>query len=423
MPDFTPYKISHIHLNEKRFILPDSLIHANGNYVVFWWRQIAIGDVYLEPANNISEDSYLDVLSSAITSTVDFYAKQNQCTKDWKSLIVNKREQEWFSFMNDIFRSKLPQNVPKSVPVSVIICTHNRPEQLKRCIQMLGNLSCTAQEIIVVDNAPVDDRSFEVVKSFTRVHYIREPRKGLDIARNTGVRTAREEIVTFIDDDVNVHPLCIFRVWETFKNPSVDAMTGLVIAMTLKTEAQMIFEKFWSFNRGYKDILYDQSFFKSTLHKGPPVWEIGAGANMAFRKKIFDEVGLFDERLDVGAAGCSGDSEIWYRILAHGFSIKYNPRAVVFHEHRKEMKALQKQIFSYMRGHAAAALIQHEVEQPADYKKHIYINLPRHYFKLIKKGFPKYRNRFITIKSELKGILSGIIFYYKNRKKPAQRNL
>jgi len=93
------------------------------------------------------------------------------------------------------------------------------------------------------------------------------------------------------------------------------------------------------------------------LEYGVPVWEIGAGANMAFRKSIFDLVGYFDERLDVGASGCSGDSEFWYRILAEGWNCFYQPKAYVYHQHREEAKDLNHQLFSYMRGQVSSLLV------------------------------------------------------------------
>lgn len=79
---------------------------------------------------------------------------------------------------------------------------------------------------------------------------------------------------------------------------------------------------------------------------------------MAFRRQIFALVGNFDERLDMGAAGCSGDSEIWYRILAEGWMCNYEPAAVVFHYHRQELDSLKKQMYLYMRGHVMALLVQ-----------------------------------------------------------------
>jgi GT2 family glycosyltransferase len=191
-------------------------------------------------------------------------------------------------------------------------------------------------------------------------------------------------------------------------------VTGLIVAASLDTEAQYIFEKHWSFNRGYVDKIYDQSFYGRTLPYGPPVWEIGAGANMAFRKSIFESVGLFDELLDVGAAGCNGDSEMWFRILSKGFSIRYNPRAITYHEHRKDLKGLKKQIFYYMRGFATAALIQQAYAPAADYKKHKLKKFPAYYMRLIVKEFPRFGLRLKTLRVEILGILSGIKYYKKN---------
>jgi GT2 family glycosyltransferase len=288
---------------------------------------------------------------------------------------------------------------------------------LQQCITSLKSLNCIPEEIIVVDNAPVDDSTKKVAENFKDVKYVAEPRAGLDIARNTGILNTTLPVIAFVDDDVFVHPLWVYRVWETFQNPDVAAMTGLVIASELDTEAQLIFEKHWSFNRGYIDKIYDSDFFKSTLSKGPPVWEIGAGANMAFRKEVFEKTGYFNELLDAGAAGCNGDSEMWFRILLKGYTIYYNPRAVVHHEHRKEIKALKKQIFYYMRGFTAAALWQHKQYPQSGYKRHIYRHLPKVYQFLIKDGFPGYHFQFQTVRNEIRGILSGVMFYYKNRKR------
>ncbi len=249
------------------------------------------------------------------------------------------------------------------------------------------------------------------------VRYCIEPRPGLDIARNTGINSATSSIVAYVDDDVFVHLNWAHEVVSSFDDPSTMAMTGLVIAAQLETEAQQIFEKFWSFNRGYSEKTYDNSFFQITLGKGPPVWEIGAGANMAFRKKIFSEIGLFDERLDVGAAGCNGDSEMWFRILAKGFSIRYNPRAVVFHQHRETKKGLKKQLYNYMRGFATAALIQQHQIHGAGYKKILLKTLPRFYFALLIRGFPRFSSRSQTVFSEIGGLVSGVRYYLKNKKK------
>ncbi|WP_439883486.1 glycosyltransferase family 2 protein [Pontibacter sp. MBLB2868] len=412
----SPYHITHVSLDQVQ-TLPVLNTESHGNYLVFWWHDIALGDLYFKPGFTLTEQSYITKFIEAILPTLEHYSNIHKLeTSYWHEVTGVPFSDNWFKIIDGILKPFVSsKSLPAHVPVSVIICTHNRPAQLNRCLQMLKGLKCLPQEIIVVDNAPDDEASKEVVQKYKDVIYVLEPRKGLDIARNTGVVAASMPIVAFADDDVNVHPLWTYKVWETFQDSDTAAMTGLVITADLQTKAQYLFEKYWSFNRGYKDIFYDAPYFKSVLAKGPPVWKIGAGANMAFRKKIFERVGYFDELLDVGAAGCSGDSEMWYRILADGLTIHYNPRAIVFHEHRKEMKGLKKQIYYYMRGHAAAALIQQEQHRQAGYKRYLFRRLPRQYARMITAGFPGYRSRYTTLGSELLGVLSGLIFYFRNR--------
>jgi cellulose synthase/poly-beta-1,6-N-acetylglucosamine synthase-like glycosyltransferase len=261
------------------------------------------------------------------------------------------------------------------------------------------------------------------VEQYPAIRYYKEPRGGLSIARNAGLRIATSQLVAFTDDDVSLHPLWLYHVAETFRKPGVYAMTGLVLPAALDTESQQLFEKEWSFNNGYCDRSYDTTYFRGSLAKGPKVWEIGAGANMAFRRGVFETAGLFDERLGAGAAGCSEDSEMWYRILAAGLEIRYNPRAVVYHEHRKELTALFRQLFSYMRGHTAAALIQQQQIQEAGYRRYLYRKLTKSYLPLLVKNVFRHPFRYKMLQIQVRGIFSGVLFYMRNRNKPPQTNL
>jgi glycosyltransferase involved in cell wall biosynthesis len=414
MKTFFPYQIHHIYLDNT---LDSPVFDANekGNYLVFWWKDIGLGQFFIEPNKPLNEKEYNEQLINAIKPAIDFYAKkENIINNGWEHWLLNKMFEAWNSWMETLLSKFTAVKIPVSVPVSVIICTRNRAAYLQQCLTMLKALDCIPEEIVVVDNAPADDTSKIVVENFEGVKYVKEPRGGLDIARNTGILNTTLPIIAFVDDDVSVHPLWAYNTWETFQNPSVAAMTGLVIAAELETEAQLIFEKHWSFNRGYSDKVYGTDFFKSTMANGPPVWEIGAGANMAFRKSVFEKTGYFDEILDAGAAGCSGDSEMWFRILAKEYTIHYNPRAVVFHEHRKDLKGLKKQIFYYMRGFTTAALIQQKQYPETGYKYRLR-TLLRYYWHLTKKEFPYYRFQFKTLWDEISGILSGLLFYRKHK--------
>jgi GT2 family glycosyltransferase len=254
------------------------------------------------------------------------------------------------------------------------------------------------------------------VASFHRVKYRLEKRAGLDFARNTGARAATGSIIAYTDDDAVLHPLWTCYIKKGFSKPEIMAVTGLIIASELKYEAQVIFEEFWSFNRGYLPKEYSTAYFNQYVTQGVRVWEIGAGANMAFRKEIFEQIGYFDERLDVGAAGCNGDSEFWYRILAEGYSVYYTPLAIAYHLHRKEMKSLKKQIFYYMRGFAAAEYIQYERYAHRGNLHHLYNDVLLYYLFILPKAIRRrFRYNFKTYWQEIAGILSGIRFYHNNK--------
>lgn len=415
---FHPYNITNLYLeNDQPFELPWS--PNEGQYIVLWWKCIAIGELYIKPGVELNDKMLRAKIIMAVEPALDMYmAGKPPHAINFKRAFLNGDHVEFSAGMTEIFSDFIPSMTPPVADISVVICTRNRSQQLRKCLESFGSQKCTPLEIIVVDNAPTDDSTMNVAQEFKEVTYVREPRPGLDIARNTGARAAKGSIIAYTDDDVELHPWWIYQVNETFAKTSASAMTGLVIASELQTQSQQIFEKFWSFNRGYTDKLFDPYFLIDHLEEGPPVWKIGAGANMAFKRSAFERAGFFDERLDVGAAGCNGDSEMWFRILLRGGSINYNPRAIVFHEHRREIKSLKKQLFSYMRGFTVAALIQQSQNSNAGYKKHLYYKLPVHYFKLILRGFPGYHSRFTTVFNELKGVASGIRYYNNHKRQP-----
>jgi len=402
--------------------MPTLAPKGQGNYLVFFWKKIALGHVFLEADQVLTEEEYYVSLLTGIKPTVQAYAAKSQRSNDqWPTWLMERDLKRWSTWMDAVFAAFLPANLPPQVPISVVICTRNRASTLRLCLDSLRSMACQPEEIVIIDNAPTDDSTRKVVEDYPGVRYCLESRPGLSYARNTGVAQAQCSVLAFTDDDVILHPDWAYRVWETFQDEAVFAMTGLVIVSELRTEAQQIFEKHWSFNRGYQDVFYDSAYLSRVLPIGPPVWHIGAGANNAFRKKVFNEVGLFDERLGAGASGCSEDSEMWFRILTHGHTIHYNPRAVVYHGHREHIHELHSQIFSYMRGHVAAALIQQQQQPEAGYSQHIYHHMPQQYYYLIKGGFPFFRFRNRTLLTELKGLVSGLIFYYRNRNRAPQQ--
>lgn len=411
---FSKYKIHHLDLSGD--VHPVCALMDQGHYCVFWYRGIPLGEIYLFQTAPITAAEFWNECIRAISPALIKHASQNRHIPE-PLPVMQPDLGEIQRVCEQLLDGMYPRTCDQA-DVSVVICTRNRAASLRNCLEHLKGQYCQPREIIVVDNASLTGETRLVAEAFN-VRYIREDKPGLDVARNTGARAAHGAIVAYTDDDTRPDHHWIYRIAETFSDPAIAAMTGLVIAASLQTEAEVIFEKFWPFNRGYVSRRYDAYYFRTRLASGPPVWEIGAGANMAFRKEIFARTGFFDERLDVGAAGCNGDSELWYRILASGFTIQYNPLAVVYHNHRDSLYGLKKQLYAYMRGYTVAILIQYQRFGHRGNLRHLKRVLIC-YARLLKKEFPRYQFQYRTLFAEVKGVLSGLLYYARHRNTDAK---
>ena len=275
---------------------------------------------------------------------------------EWST--VEPREVLRASTPRDV-RTHSSEGAPDAV-VSVVISTRGRPEQLDRCLRSLQDATVRPREVVVVDNAPASPDVQRVVAAHPGVIRVPEERRGLSISRNTGLLHASSDVIAFFDDDVVVHPRCLERLVEAFDEADVMAVLGLVLPAELETTAQVVFESWMGgLGRGYRRREFDRRFVESAGNRAAPVWTMGAGANMAIHRAAFDHVGTFDERLGAGAAGCSEDSELWHRLLLDGWRCRYEPRALVFHYHRRGMDELRRQSHEYVRGHVAALFAQY----------------------------------------------------------------
>jgi GT2 family glycosyltransferase len=229
---------------------------------------------------------------------------------------------------------------------TVVITTHDRAEDLLRCLDAVVKHTPPQVEIIVVDNAPSDDSTAEVVKNYP-VRYLVERRKGASWGRRFGALVARNEIVAYIDDDVVVGSGWLDGLLEPFANPEVAAVTGLVMPFELETEAQEQFELYNGFTfRGFSK----QEFTAKSI--SPVAAGIsGASACMAVRRALLIELDLFAVEMGPGTVTRSGeDTYALYRLLSLGYRIVYNPKAVVWHCHRRTLQDLRNWLHGYSVG-------------------------------------------------------------------------
>jgi len=217
---------------------------------------------------------------------------------------------------------------------SVVICTHNRANLLKESVEAIlrQDFPRTDLEIIVVNNNSTDN-TCEVTEGLAatspvRFTYVFEQEQGLSHARNAGIRRAAGEIVIFVDDDIDAEVGWLKNLVEAFNDPAVGGAGGPI-------------RPIWPFER--PDWLNDRWLGFLTISEFTHARETGKfmgpcnfpwGANMAFRRNVFDEAGMFP--VDLGrVGGCLLSSEevgLFRRIDAGGKRISFVPDAVILHK-------------------------------------------------------------------------------------------
>lgn len=252
--------------------------------------------------------------------------------------VTRKRIEAWLAPDPDTL-----QRAGRWPAVTVAVCTRDRPDALAQCLDALALLDGPIQEILVVDNAPTTGATEHIVRERPGVRYVLEPRPGLDWARNRAITEANGEIIAFTDDDVVVDRNWVRALARLFAaDPSVAAVTGAVVPLELETEAQLLFERYGGFTPHFERCWYRAGPSGARHHH---VGQFGTGANMAFRRSLFDQIGGFNPALDVGTlTHGGGDLEMFFRVLQTGRTLVYEPAAFVRHRHRRTYAQLRAQL-------------------------------------------------------------------------------
>jgi glycosyltransferase involved in cell wall biosynthesis len=245
-------------------------------------------------------------------------------------------------------------------PITVVICTRERPGALARCLDSLLAQQYPDFRVLVVDNAPATGATAEVVRSAARrgpVHYLREHTPGLSFARNAAVAAAPGEILAWIDDDEYADPHWLAEVARALADhPEADVVSGVIVPAELETRAQLWFEQFGGHSKGRG--FAPDVFGPATAHRQSPLYPLppfGTGANMTFRPGVIERIGGFDTALGAGTPAMgSEDTLAFTQVLITGGTIVYQPTAVTHHYHRRDFAGLEKQMVGYGAGLTAA---------------------------------------------------------------------
>jgi hypothetical protein len=198
-------------------------------------------------------------------------------------------------------------------------------------------------------------------------------------------------------------------------------VTGLVVPYELETDSQILFECHGGFGRGFERQWYriDRAKGAQTAnHHG--AGRFGTGANMAFRRRLFDDVGHFDPALGVGTVTQGGeDLDMFFRLLQEGYTLVYEPNALVRHRHRRDYVSLKRQLTNNGIGlasyHVREALAYRN-QRPIFIKLHLWWLWHWHIKRLLRALTRPYHFPLDLILAEMKGYLIGVARYSKARR-------
>lgn len=214
---------------------------------------------------------------------------------------------------------------------TVIVCTYNRAGSLARTLRAVQAQRVRAGvdwELLVVDNNSRDDTRRVVegfAQEFPRTRYCFEQRQGLSHARNHGIAAARGKVLLFTDDDVAPEPDWIERILDGMTATGCIACGGFIAPVWEAPPPPWLTERF----HGFLAVRAERTdTYPITRDVQPPF-----GANMAFRREVFERFGLFDvTRGRTGSVLASGeDGELFERIIAAGEKVMFFGDARVHH--------------------------------------------------------------------------------------------
>jgi mycofactocin system glycosyltransferase len=254
------------------------------------------------------------------------------------TLANNGEAEQTEAFLNRLVRKGFLEQAGLSIlsdypRVSVIIPVRNRPEEIRGCLDSLGEIDYPPErmEIIVVDDASTDHTP-DVVSKYPVTLIPLKRHKQASYCRNLGAKQARGEILAFIDSDCLADRLWLKELVPAFRDDSVMAVGGLIDSY-FEQKGLDRYEK-------VKSSLKVAPWFKRS-REGKHFFYVPS-CNLLVRKDTFLKLGGFTENLHVGE-----DVDLCWRLQDRGHAVEYRPQGTVYHKHRNRLGPFCRRRFDY----------------------------------------------------------------------------
>jgi glycosyltransferase involved in cell wall biosynthesis len=233
--------------------------------------------------------------------------------------------------------------------ISVVVCAYNEQALLPACLHSLLSQTRLPDEIFVINNAS-SDATGAVARAVPGVQVLDEPIKGLVVARETGRRAARGDVLAYIDADCRVPIFWLERIAARLaRSPRTVALTGPY--------------RFYDWDRSGRTLirLYDWAVAPSThaiLHHALGIGAILYGGNFAVRTDALARIGGFDRTIEFHGE----DTNLGRRLTRTGV-IELAPECWVWTSARRYRAVGKGKVFSLYVRNFWSEILRH---RPAD---------------------------------------------------------
>lgn len=217
--------------------------------------------------------------------------------------------------------------------LSVIICTYNREKYIYNVLRSVAenDYPRSGYEIVLVNNNSTDGTQAECER-FAREYddvvfrYIEEMEQGLSYARNAGIRASHGDVLVYVDDDATVNREYL-RTYQNFFESNPDAMAaGGPILPVYETAEPLWFSHFTR-------ALITGKVYLGDNERRFPKGKFPGGGNAAYRKSVFEQIGLFNVELGRKGNSLMGaeEKDLFDKMTALGIDFYYLPTAILYH--------------------------------------------------------------------------------------------
>ncbi|MEJ2194041.1 MAG: glycosyltransferase family 2 protein [Ignavibacteriaceae bacterium] len=219
--------------------------------------------------------------------------------------------------------------------ITVICPTYNEENYIGKVLEFFVNSMPKEKEFIIIDGGS-EDNTREIVKKWSErnenIHLLENPEKYVPFALNIGIRSSNGDPIIRLDAHTEYAPNYFEKIIETFSSSGADIVGGGMNAV-----GKSNFQKAVAFATSTQFGVGDSKIHQESYRGDSDHVYLGA-----WRRKLFDDIGYFDEKLKRNQ-----DDEFHYRARSLGKRIYLNPDIKSYYYPRDSVSKLSKQYFQY----------------------------------------------------------------------------